>query len=255
MTLRLLLIAATLLSAGAASAQPPLSNEEKAGTAPTEPSERTARDVGSIVGETLYLNGSAGAMQIAMGDSARAPLKIVMLKLRGEVISDPQQRCVISIIGDGPLALVGLGAPDGLPRFRANIPVCPLSFDVVDGGVIVPPQAHVCAFKTADCQATPSGVWGPNPFTVINQIQTLAEDRSASETSIAASLRKAVATSPTEKSEIDKQETEFLVLRDQMCVSYEDESTNGFCHSAVTQARAALLRKQASIKPKKSQNK
>ena len=34
------------------------------------------------------------------------------------------------------MAAANEGSPDGLPRFAADIPACPLSFDVVNGGVI-----------------------------------------------------------------------------------------------------------------------
>jgi hypothetical protein len=212
--------------------------------------------VASIIGKTLRLNGSSGAMEIAKGDSKEQPLKIVTLKLSGEVVSNPQQKCEISIVAGGPIAASHEGAPDGLPRFSADIPACPLSFDAVDGGVIVPPQTRACVFQAADCQASPSGVWGLDPAALAPLSRTLAKDRTRAEASIAESLKTLAKRSKGEDSELQKEQSDFNALRDETCRDYADESTHGFCDARMTQARAALLRKQvAKAPPKKDEEK
>jgi hypothetical protein len=211
----------------------------------------------SIIGKTLLQNGRSGALEIAKGDSKDQPLKIVTLKLSGEVVSNPQQKCEISIIAEGgPIPAAHEGSPDGLPRFSADIPACPLSFDVVDGGVIVPPQTRACVFQAADCQASPAGVWGLDPFQLAPQSRQLAKDRTRAESSINESLKDLATRSKGEDAELQKEQSDFNALRDETCRDYADESTHGYCDARMTQARAALLRKQvAKAPPKKDEEK
>jgi hypothetical protein len=205
----------------------------------------------SVIGKTLKLNGASGSMEIAKGDSKDKPIKLMSLKLSGEVISNPQQKCEISIVGDGPMPMAHEGSPDGLPRYAAEIPACPLSFDVVEGGVIVPPQTQACVFQAADCQASPSGVWGPDATALADQAKTLAKDRSRAETSISESLKTLGKRSKGEDDELSREQSDFNALRDETCRGYQSEPTHGFCDARMTQARAALLRKQVAKAPPK----
>ena len=209
--------------------------------------------VASIIGKTLKLNGTSGEMEIDKGDGKS--LRIISLKLAGEVISDSAQKCEISIVAEGPIPALSDGAPDGLPRFAADVPACPLSFDVVGSGVIVPPQTQACVFKAADCQASPSGVWGPNAIDLGPQWKTLAKDRSRAEASITDSLKSLSKRSKGEADELAKEESDFNALRNETCRNYQDEANNGFCDARMTQARAALLHKQVAKAPPKEKEK
>lgn len=272
---------AAFLMAGAAHAQSPAPATDDAGAAPAASAPKPARkpkhavktdDAGadaasdakpekvtkkdqhdsglaSVIGKTLKLNGATGTLEIARGDDPDKPLKITTLKLSGEVISNPQQKCEISIIADGPIAASHDGSPDGLPRFSAEVPACPLDFDVVDGGVIVPPQTRACIFQAADCQASPSGVWGPEAASLTDQAKTFARDRTLAESSIANSLKSLAGRSNGEEGELQKEQSDFNALRDETCRSYTGEATHGFCDARMTQARAALLRKQVAKAP------
>jgi len=281
MKLRIVIFAAALLCAGAAQAQLSTPSAEDAVDAPdaaapkkakkpTAKREAPAADdaakpegkkgeptsaVASIVGKTLKLNGATGQMEIAKGDDKDKPLKIMTLKISGEVISNPQQKCEISIVGDGPIALSRQGAPDGLPRFAADVPACPISFDVVEGGVIVPPQTQACVFQAADCQASPSGVWGPEAAALADQAKTLANVRTRAEASISESLKTLAKRSKGEDAELQKEQSDFNALRDETCRHYQGESTHGYCDARLTQARAALLHKQVAKAPHKEKAK
>ena len=111
----------------------------------------------STVGRPLRLNGRDGELTSWAREKA---LKIAKLTLAGEVISDPTQKCQIDIAGAGPIEAKSLGRPDGLARYEAEIPACRFTFDVVEGGVLVPAQDAACVFQSADCRASPGGLRG-----------------------------------------------------------------------------------------------
>ena len=266
MTHRLALFAAAILLASAAHAQvqlpgadsgdaPPTPRAAKAKPAadskPTEKSEKKdSRSSGaaSIIGKTLKLNGVSGALILSKGDkdAKDKSLKIEKLTLSGEVISNPQQKCEITIAADGAMAASNEGSPDGLPRYAAEIPACPLSFDVVTDGVIVPPQTRACVFQAADCQASPSGVWGPDAASLTDETKAIAKDRTRAEASITESLKTLGKRSKGAGAELDKEQSDFNTARDETCHDYQGESAHGFCNARLTDARAALLRKQAA---------
>ena len=84
-----------------------------------------------------------------------------------------------------------------------------MSFDVVDGGVIVPPQTRACVFQAADCQASPSGVWGLDPVHSPREPGQLAKDRTRAEASITESLKISAKRSKGEDAELQKEQSDF----------------------------------------------
>jgi hypothetical protein len=253
MTRCLVLFAAALLVAGSAHAQvqlpsapdetPKASHVSK--SAAKEKKETRGASVDSVIDKTLKLNGVDGALVLSKGQKDQA-LSIQKLTLSGEVISTPTQKCEISIVADGALEAESQGSPDGVPRYAADIPACPFSFDVVKDGVIVPPQTRACVFQAADCQASPSGVWGPEPASLGDQAKAIAKDRSRAEASIADSLKALGKQNKGASAELDKDQSDFNSMRDETCRNYEGEAAHGFCDARLTDARAALLRKQAA---------
>ena len=262
---RFALLAAAILLAGAAHAQvqlpsagggePPAPKAASPKPAPksrpvdkADKKEFRSSGVASILDKTLKLNGLSGVMILSKGDKddKDKSLKIDKLTLSGEVISSPTQKCEITIAADGAMAAANEGSPDGLPRFAADIPACPLSFDVVNGGVIVPPQTRACVFQAADCQASPSGVWGPDAASLADEAKAIAKDRTRAEASISESLKTLGKRAKGAAAELDKEQSDFNTARDETCRDYDGESTHGFCDARLTDARAALLRKQAA---------
>ena len=265
------LLAAALLFAGAAHCQLAFAQVQlpsagsDATTAAPKPSVASKRaekaekkdshttGVASVVGKTLKLNGVGGALELSK-DPKDKSLKIEKLTLSGEVISDPQQKCEINIAADGALVAANQGSPDGLPRYAADIPACPLSFDVVRGSVIVPPQTRACVFQAADCQASPSGVWGPDPASLADEAKAIAKARSRAETSIAESLKALGKRAKGAAAELEKEQSDFNTMRDETCHDYQGEAAHGFCDARLTDARAALLRKQAAKAKKEAED-
>ena len=199
-------------------------------------------DPAALDGKTMRLNGHNGELRLARGPDGK--LKIVKFTLSGEVISNPAQRCNIDIVADKPLDATPQGAPDGLPRFAAAIPACPLSFDVVADGVLAPAQANACVFAAADCQASPSGLWGPETADLEKDPRAIARTRALADRSIGDSLHELVRRDKDAAASLTRQESDFAAERDDLCHGYASEARLGFCASRLQQTRAALLIKR-----------
>ncbi len=207
-----------------------------------------AADPASLDGKTLRLNGRSGELRIAKG--ADGKLEIVKYSLLGEVISNPSQLCKIDIVADNPLDATPQGEPDGLPRFAATIPACPLNFDVVADGVLAPTQTNACVFAAADCQASPSGLWGPEPVSLDNDPRAVARTRAAADRSIQDSLRTLERRDKDVAASLTREQSDFAAERDEICHDYAGEAKHGFCASRLQQTRAALLaRRIAEAEP------
>jgi hypothetical protein len=195
----------------------------------------------TIIGRDLLLNGVHGVLRFS--DQADA-LQIERFSMLGEVISDPAQQCLIDVVGKSTIGTKNLGHPDGLQRFVAEIPACPLEFDVLDGAVLAPRQIQACVFKQADCQANPSGLWGPDGASIAADAKLKKEARASAEAAMDANYRiLAARLQDQRRSEalVDEQ-SRFLADREEICRSYPREDLHGFCTIRVTVARAAFLK-------------
>jgi hypothetical protein len=198
----------------------------------------------SAVGRPLRLNGRDGALTLWGREKA---LKIAKLTLVGEVISDPSQKCQIDIVGAGPIDAKSLGRPDGLARFEAEIPACTFTFDVVEGGVLVPAQGAACVFKAADCRASPSGLWGADGDTAAGEVKEIATERAHAEDAATRILKsvKAKFKGKPEADSLGREQADFAAHGSEICLDYDRESEHGFCASRMAEARAALLKARA----------
>ena len=166
--------------------------------------------------------------------------------LPGEVISRPSQKCRVDIVSEAPIAAVSKGAPDGLPRYAADIAACPLTFDVVDDAVLkVPAQGNACVFSAADCQASPSGLWGPAASEL--DAKAISKARTAADRSIQDSLNGRLKTHDKDAAaSLAREQNDFAAERDDVCQGYDGERRLFFCASRLTQTRAALLAKRVA---------
>jgi hypothetical protein len=196
----------------------------------------------SIVGKPLLQNGLAGQLLFSGGDKS---LQIDKFTLPGEVVSDPKQKCRIDIVSETPIEAKSEGAPDGLARYSADIPACPLTFDVLDGSVLVPAQTTACVFQAADCQASPSGLWGPDGATLEKDAKAIAKTRRSADASISRILRFIQDRDKASSATLTREQTDFASQRDEVCRDYAAEGRHGFCGDRMTEARAALLHKRA----------
>jgi hypothetical protein len=208
------------------------------------PAARLRADPAALVGKTLKLNGRGGELELAPGDDKA--LKIVKYVLLGEVVSNPAQQCRIDIVAETPIEAAPQGEPDGLPRYSAVIPACPLSFDVVDGAVLVPPQTDACVFAAADCRASPSGLWGPDAAELDKDPKAISKLRTLADRSIKESLRALERRDKDAAATLAREQSDFSAARDDTCHDYVAESRLGFCASRLAQTRAAALAKRVA---------
>lgn len=152
----------------------------------------------------------------------------------------------IDIVADTPTPAVSKGEPDGLPRYFADIAACPLTFDIVSDAVLVPAQTNACVFTAADCQASPSGLWGPEAAELEKDPKAISKARADADRSIQDSLKNLVAHDKDAAAALAREENDFAAERDETCRDYAANSRLGFCASRLSQARAALLGKRAA---------
>jgi hypothetical protein len=196
--------------------------------------------VGSLAGRTLMLNGKLGLLQISGNDKS---ITIDKLQLAGEGVSDSSQRCVVDIVGETPIEATNVGRPDGLERFEAKVPACPISFDVLDGAVLVPGQITACVFKAADCQTSPGGLWGPEGASLVGDAAKIVKERAAAEKAMGKAFHNIEdrAEGSPQAADLVRDQNGFAGQRDELCRDYAKESVHGYCGLRVTEARASLL--------------
>jgi uncharacterized protein YecT (DUF1311 family) len=222
--------------------------------AATKPASRAPPNFSGIVARSLLLNGFSGHLQFSVRDGA---LYIDKLSLVGKVVSDPARSCEITVASETPMEAKSVASPDGLARFKADIPACPFSFDVLDHAVLAHAQTSDCVFQAADCQANPGGLWGPAAAGLTTNGKALEKDRLRAETHMNADLALLSAgINDSEKSaDLTRQQAAFLSERDRVCHAYADEPVHGFCWSEITLARAALLKTRLDELPEFSTKK
>ena len=197
--------------------------------------------VASLVGRPLMRNGTSGLLQVSGDDKA---ITVDKLQLAGEGVSDSSQRCVVDIVGETPIEAMNVGRPDGLERFEVKVPACPISFDVLDGAVLVPTQISACVFKAADCQTTPGGLWGTEGGSLVGDAATIVKERAEAEKAMGKLVRAIEdrAEGNTQAADLVRDQSGFAAQRDQLCRDYAKESLHGYCALRATEARTALLR-------------
>jgi hypothetical protein len=255
--LRFTLAAAGFLAAGCgvAGAQlalpdavpaPAASPAAPAANAPEAPkADRTGpgfvSEVAAVVGRPLKLDGARG--QLVFSGRGKV-LRIDKFSLPGEVISDPSRKCLIDIVAEAPIETKSLDRPDGLARYEAAIPACPFVFDLLDGAVLVAQQNAACVFQAADCQASPSGLWGPGSTELGNDAKAIERDRTRANAAAERSLR-ALETKlkgKPEAADVAREQSDAAQRREEVCRDYEQEAVYGYCASRLAQARAAWFK-------------
>ena len=216
------------------------SSAKEAGASAKGAKADAASGIASVAGLPLMLNGKSGLLQIS-GDDKTATID--KLQLAGESVSDPSQHCVVDIVGEKPILATSAGRPDGLERFEADVPACPVAFDILDGAVLVPAQITACVFKAADCQTSPAGLWGPEGASLTGEAAKIVKERAEAERAMAKLVRAIEdrAGASPEAADLVRDQNGFASQRDELCRDYAKESVHGYCALRATQARTALL--------------
>jgi hypothetical protein len=235
--------AAQLALPGAVAPNPP-GTVEKVRTphkAPKAAATYEPPSAATMIGRPLLLNGANGQLQFSGRPDA---LRIDRFTMIGEVISDSKQQCRIDVGGGAPIEAKSLGRPDGLLRYSVDIPACPFEFDVLDGAVVVPPQLRACVFKEADCQASPSGLWGPAGTGLATAPKPIEHARAVAEAALTANYRALDGRlkDRTKADDLARDQARFSSDREDVCRDYLKESAHSFCATRMTEARAAFLK-------------
>lgn len=194
----------------------------------------------NLAGKTVFLNGGKSEMAFVAHDKT---VDLARLLLTGTKISDHRDECQVDVAGM-PLPLKPLGKAAGLSRFALPVPVCPLTFDVLNGAVFVSSEEPVCTFTEADCEASPGGLWGVPPGDIgPDQVKTIERERTQADRSLRAAYHGLVG-STKDRAAIRgfaSEQAGFSSRREEQCRDYIGESRHGFCASRLTQARATAL--------------
>src|SRR5215204_1936137 len=215
--------------------------------APPKPIVLKAPSEDSILGRELKLNGSGGSLRIER--TGRADLK-AQITLAGSKISDPTETCAVQL-GDGqPVALSTAGRVEGLPRYEAQAPACPIQFDVVDGAVIVNAPAEACVFQEADCKVEPLGMWGPDPASLLPKAREIEEARGTADKAVRENY-KALAhkVGPQSMRPVVAEQAAFSADRETICRAYRREPAHGFCNTRFTEGSAVVLAARLGLLP------
>jgi hypothetical protein len=213
----------------------------EAGSGGKDAEASPAAGIASLAGRPLMLNGKSGLLQISGDDKS---VTVDKLQLIGEGVSDSSQRCVVDIVGETPIEATNVGRPDGLERYEAKVPACPISFDILSGAVLVPSQITACVFKAADCQTAPGGLWGPDGASLVGDAAKIVKERATAEKAMGKILHliEDRAGDSTQAADLVRDQNGFAGQRDELCRDYAKESFHGYCALRVTEARVALLR-------------
>ncbi|MDB5593755.1 MAG: uncharacterized protein JWM36_716 [Hyphomicrobiales bacterium] len=192
----------------------------------------------AVSGRDLVQSGSSGSMRLEGGDKT---LRIVRLSFKGDLISSPGEACQVDVPGGA--ALEAAGRPAGVLRYKAALPMCPITLDILDGAVSV--SGEICAVTAADCSIDPSGLWGPPGGSIRgDQLPRIERARRQADEQTRASFKALLAATKdkTETKRIASGQAGFSSRREEVCTHYQRESVHGFCAARLTEARAFALR-------------
>jgi hypothetical protein len=227
-----------LLPPGAPEEAIPPGMGQSSGPVPARPVAMRPASEETVLGRELRLNGLEGSLRL---DRAGFDLK-AQVTLRGSKISQPTESCSVKL-GDGqPLLLSNLGKPDGSPRYELKAPLCPIAFEVVEGGVLVSAPAQACVIREADCQVEPRGMWGPEPASLIAKARDIEQARGFADRAVRENYKALTQRArPQDVRPIVSEQAAFSSEREQTCRSYAREGAHGFCNTRFTEARAVAL--------------
>ena len=165
------------------------------------------------------------------------------LTLAGEKISNAVEACRLEAT-PAPFPVTSLGRPAGLDRLRVEFAACPVTFDVLDGAILVARPETTCDFVQADCRVRTAGLWGPAPAEIApERVKGLERARGAAEAAVRSNYKALVASTKDRPTIMGfaRDQAQFSSSRAETCRDYADEGRHGYCATKLTEARAALL--------------
>ena len=203
----------------------------------------------------LTLNGTRGRMELARAGDG---LNVTRLVLDGSQISKPDDSCRIDIVSGTPLPTKAMGRPAGALRYGVELEACPISFDVLDGAILVSAAPAICEFKAADCRVAAAGLWGPRGSSIgPDQVKQIERTRTQAEAAMRENFRALLArtTAKAQIKAVAGEQAGFTSTRAEICRDYAREDIHGFCALRLTEARAMLLRVEIAGPAKEGEEK
>ena len=195
----------------------------------------------ALLNRTLVQNGRAGALQFEKNGK---DLRLSRATLAGEKISRPAETCTVEEPGM-PLALTPAAKPNGVTRYVAALPGCPIEFDVLESAVLVSPVARACEFAASDCRVDPAGLWG-QPANEIGpaRAKEIERARGPAEQTMRNHFRawvEALGKDNEMVRRVSRYQAGFSSTRAEICDRYAREAEHGYCSLVLTQARSTAL--------------
>ncbi|MCP8938071.1 hypothetical protein NK718_06055 [Alsobacter sp. SYSU M60028] len=221
----------------------PAPGQEGVVTAPAAPPRPPAPKIASessVIGKTLYLNGSKGKLVIDRKGPSGLQASLVAV---GDRISNPTESCGLDLGGGKPLDMTPVGRAAGAPRYEIRIPSCPITVDILEGAALVSNPEQACVFPEGDCKVNATGLWGPTPASLEGQAASIEKDRGRADRVVIESY-KALYARTKDRNEIKKiaaEQADFSSARETMCRDYAREAVHGFCATRFTELRATEL--------------
>jgi hypothetical protein len=197
-----------------------------------------------LIDRPLKRNGAGGEATMIRRGTAYG----LKLSAEGFLINNLTEPCAVSF-GDQPLPLTSLGRPAGSPRYRLEAPICPMTFDVLNGAIFVIEPAQPCMVEAAGCRVDVRGIWGTEAGALAAQVKDIERARSQAERSVRENYRLLIERADrNDQRLIAREQAAFSSEREIACRDYAREASHGFCHAKFTEARATELRRRLTGK-------
>lgn len=230
--------AAAPSAAGTTQVAPPLTGTTAPAAKKAAPAVVKVPTEEAVLGRAYKYNGARGEVRMERTGSGYG----LRLTAEGFQINNLTEPCAVSF-GETPLPLKSLGRPAGVPRYQLEAPICPITFDVLDGALLATGPAEPCVIEAAQCKVDPRGLWGPDGRTLVSQSKDIERSRTRGESAVREGYRLLTAkASVPDQRMIAREQAGFSSERELICRDFQREGTHGYCAAKVTEARAAELR-------------
>ena len=193
----------------------------------------------AIIGRDLKQNGSAGSLRIERG--AKSDLR-AKLTLTGRRSAQSLETCSTTIGGPEGSPLVFQGRTEGLQRYQLQDASCTMTIDVLDESVLVKGPGEACTFQASNCQADPSGMWGPEPSQLVGRARDFEQTRASADKAVRDNYKVlAQRARPEAVRPIVAEQAAFSSDREVVCRTYAREATHSFCNARYSEGRAISL--------------
>ena len=195
----------------------------------------------ALVGKELKQNGNTGSLKIERevgGAGLRARMTLIGRR------SQSVDSCSVQLDGK----LVSQGRAEGLNRFKLEEEGCSLTIDVFDDAALVKGTGDSCQFQAANCQASASGLWGPEPGTLLSRAREYEGARASADKAVRDNYKALVQRArPEAVRPIVAEQAAFSSDREITCRSYAREPQHSFCNARFSEGRAITLAQRLGV--------